>query len=522
MKRVVSGGWARRLLLPALALALAGPAWAEEAPPADVAQPAPAATAAPVAAPPKGAPAVAVPVPAGAVPAEPAPASSPVPVQVDFRSALKAAADSSPDLEAARARVEGARWTTEQAWTANNPTLGLEAVYTRLNREVAASLGGRSFVVSPQDSYKATLVLRQALATFGRLHYGVLAGQMAERAAREEYRQVLADELANTADSYLAALLAEEEVLISQQRLTTREAALRDAKALFEAGTVARFDVLRVQSEATRARQQLIEARNLQKLAEARLASRMGLPSGTDLALAPVSFDNPPPAEMQSAMEQALARRPEIQALVWGLEAARARVGLAESQDNPTLGLQSQVYGQTSAGMSPGEQWVTGLALNFPLYDGGASRAQAGQAREAVHALAAGLDGARRAVRLDVENSFLNLVSRWERIGQARQGLEEATAAARVAQVRYAAGLSTSTELLDAQTSLVQAQQALAAARYGYLGAAVSWNRAVSGEYPVEVPGPLLPGDPEPQIAPSLHPPALSSGLKPAAAEAGP
>ncbi len=450
-----------------------------------------------------------IPVAPGEAPAAAAVGSPHEPVKVDFRGALKAAVESSPELEAARARVEGARWTTEEARSAGNPTVGIEGTYTRLDREVATSLSGRSFVVSPQDSYKAALVLRQAVATFGRLHYAVLAGQMAERAALEEYRGLLANELASSANIYLVALLAEEEVTIAQQRLESREAALRDAEALFEAGTVARFDVLRVRSEATRARQQLLEAQNAQQVAEARLASRMGLPPGSDLVLDPVPFDTPPPAEMDLAMQQALARRPEVQALLWGLEAARARIGLAESQDNPTVALQSQFTSQTSAGMSPGHQWVTGVVLNLPLYDGGAARAQAGQAREAVRGLAANLEAVRRAVRLDVEDSFLNLASRWQRIAQARIGLEEATEAARVAEVRYSAGLSTSTELLDAQTALVSARQALLAARYGYLGAAVSWNRAISGEFPVEPPGPLLlpPGDQE-DLAPVLLPPA--------------
>lgn len=480
MNRTWCRGLVGRLVLPVLAaLALVGPAAAEPTP---------------------AAPGEASAAMAGSVQET---------VKVDFRAALKAAVDSSPELQAARARAEGARWSTEEARSAGNPTLGIEGTYTRLDREVAASLSGPNFVVSPQDSYRAALVLRQAVATFGRLHYAVLAGQMAERAALEEYRGLLADELASAADTYLVALLAEEEVTIAEQRLESRQAALRDAEALFEAGTVARFDVLRVRSEATRARQQLIEARNAQQVSRARLASRMGLPPGTDLVLEPVPFETPPPAEMEEAMRQALSFRPEIQAVLWGLESARARIGLAESQDNPTVALQSQFTSQTAAGMSPGYQWVTGVVLNMPLYDGGATRARAGQAREAVRALEANLEAVRRGVRLDVENSFLNLASRWERISQARQGLEEATEAARVAEVRYGAGLSTSTELLDAQTALVSARQALLAARYGYLGAAVSWNRAISGEFPVEVPGPLqvFEGhlDSRP---PGLHPPA--------------
>ena len=477
----VHGGLVRCFFLSIVGLALLGPAAAGGTPPPSTA--------------------TVTPTPGASTP-------TPTPMPVDFRSALKTAVDSSPELEGARSRVESARWATEQARSAGNPTLGLDGSYTHLSPEVAASLAGRQLVISPAESYKASLTLRLAVATFGRLHYSVLAGQMAERAALEEYRQLLANELATTADAYLVALLAREEVAISVQRLAARKAALGDSEALFEAGSVAKFDVLRVRSEATRARQLLTEARNAQQVAEARLASRMGQPPGTRLSLAPVDLDSPPPAEMKQAMEQALAQRPEILALNWAIEAARARLGLAESQDNPTLSLQSQLNSLTPTGMSPAQQWITGVVLSIPFYDGGAARAQAGQAREAMRGLRASLEGARRAVRLDVESSFLNLVSRWERIDQARQGLEEAAEAARVAEVRYAAGLSTSTELLDAQTALVQAQQALATARYGYLGAAVSWNRAISGEYPVEVPGPLLPPEASFNKAPTLLPPA--------------
>jgi len=180
MNRTWCRGLVGRLVLPVLAgLALLGPASAEPIPP---------------------------------VPAE-ASASATVgsphePLRVDFRGALKAAVDSSPELEASRAQVESARWTTEEARSAGNPTVGIEGTYTRLDREVATTLSGRSFVVSPQDSYRAALVLRQAVATFGRLHYAVLAGQMAERAALEEYRSLLANELASSANIYLVALLA--------------------------------------------------------------------------------------------------------------------------------------------------------------------------------------------------------------------------------------------------------------------------------------------------------------------------
>lgn len=418
---------------------------------------------------------------------------------ISFLQALRMGVAYSPELEAARARYEQGCWQTEYARTGGNPKVNFSSNVTYILPEVSMNLGGMKITTVNSLDWDFGLTITQAIATFGRLHYSVLASQLAEKAAMESYRQALESEMVQTASAYVKCMLAKEEVVIAEHHLEARKAALKDAEALFEAGTAAKYDVLRYRSEATAARQSVIEAKSALAQAKAALCSRLGMRPGTPFELAPIDVNKIIPSDMSgkinlaASIEDALNRRPELAILRWTREAAEARCNLVKSTNNPTLALQSQVNNGRGSAMSPWTTWATSLVLQVPLYDGGERHAQLGEVREAIREIDAGIESAERAIRLDVETTYYTLQSTWLRISQARVGLEQAEEAERVAEVRYKAGLSTSTELLDAQTALVDAQQSLAIASHSYLLCVLSWVRATSGAYPIQVPGPLDP-----------------------------
>ena len=413
-----------------------------------------------------------------------------------LRDAMRMAMKNSPALDAARAAYRQAKGATEEAYTAGNPTVNLSAGYTFTVPELSADMGGEKISVGFQHNYNASLAIKQVISTFGRLHYSVLASQMAEYSALEQYRQALEAQLAATANKYLNVLLAQESVVIAAQQLDAQKSSLRQAEDLYKGGTAARFDVLSVRSATTSAELTLIEAKNALRLAKAALCSDMGLPIGTEFNVAPFAWEKIPDNvvstyDLEESVLGALERRPEVKATQWAKEAAEARLELSRNNRNPSLALQSTVSNTRATAMSHSTMWVTSLVLSVPIYDGGVESAQTKQLQAAVEQLDANLENVRRGVRLDVEQCYYNLNSRWERIVQARVGLEQAEEAYRVAEVRYGAGLSTPTELLESQSSLVAAKRSLATAKYSYLGANVDWMLATSGAYPFEVVGPL-------------------------------
>lgn len=413
-----------------------------------------------------------------------------------LREAMRMAMKNSPALDSARAAYRQAKGATEEAYTAGNPTVNLSAGYTFTVPELSADMGGEKISVGFQHNYNASLAIKQVISTFGRLHYSVLASQMAEYSALEQYRQALEAQLATTANKYLNVLLAQESVVIAAQQLEAQKSSLRQAEDLYKGGTAAKFDVLSVRSAATSAELTLIEAKNALRLTKAALCSDMGLPIGTDFNVAPFTWEKIPDNvvstyDLEESVLGALERRPEVKATQWAKEAAEARLELSRNNRNPSLALQSTVSNTRATAMSHSTMWVTSLVLSVPIYDGGVESAQTKQLQAAVEQLEANLENVRRGVRLDVEQCYYNLNSRWERIVQARVGLEQAEEAYRVAEVRYGAGLSTPTELLESQSALVAAKRSLATAKYSYLGANVDWMLATSGAYPFEVVGPL-------------------------------
>ncbi|MBQ7503510.1 TolC family protein [bacterium] len=413
-----------------------------------------------------------------------------------MHQAIDIAVKNSPELRAARAAYEQAKGGTEEAYTAGSPKVDFTAGYIFTVPEAKASMGEQTIVIGHQHNYSLGLSLTQVISTFGRLHYSVLASQMNEYMALEQYRQALEAKWASAANRYLNVLLAKEAVVIAMEQLSLREASLKQAQDLEAGGMVAHFDVLTMQAAKASADVTLIEAKNALRLARAALCSEMGLPADAEFNLV-IPDRNKIPKDavknynLRQSVEEAYVRRPEVQALRWAEEAARARLEVSRNSRNPTLALNSEVSNTRSSSMASGTTWVTSIVFAVPIYDAGTEKAQSKQLEAALEQIDANLESAKRGVRLDVEQCYYNLDSRWQRLEQAKITLEQSEEAYRVAEIRYGAGLSTTTELLDAQSTLVAAKRGVATAMYSYLGANIDWALATSGAYPAPPVGPI-------------------------------
>ena len=146
-------------------------------------------------------------------------------------------------------------------------------------------------------------------------------------------------------------------------------------------------------------------------------------------------------------------------------------------------------YDGINTGANYDPTWETGLQLTWSLFDGGAARNAARQARAQAEILRAQLDGQVRQVALDVATAYAQLQQLWPQIDLARKSLDKAKETLEVAQLRFKAGLSSGIELLTAQDTLASARTSLAQAEANYRLAQINWRRAVSADSPVQMPG---------------------------------
>ncbi len=115
------------------------------------------------------------------------------------------------------------------------------------------------------------------------------------------------------------------------------------------------------------------------------------------------------------------------------------------------------------------DSWDVSVNASWTLWDGGRTRAERADAAAQVRVAEARLSDFDRQVTFEVRQRQLELESSLAAIGAAAEGVRAAAEARRVVAERFTAGVVTNTEVLDAQTALLQAElertRALASAR---------------------------------------------------------
>jgi outer membrane protein len=104
------------------------------------------------------------------------------------------------------------------------------------------------------------------------------------------------------------------------------------------------------------------------------------------------------------------------------------------------------------------DSWDVGVNVSWSLWDGGRTRAELAEATALATATRERLAEFDQALTLEVKQRSLDLAAAHAQIRAAGEGVRSAAEARRVVDERFAAGVATSTELLDAQVALLEAE----------------------------------------------------------------
>ena len=129
----------------------------------------------------------------------------------------------------------------------------------------------------------------------GLLREAVRQAQFLEVAQRIDINRTRNQIVLDTKTAFYAVLRQQGLLTVAQETLRNSEDRLRDAQIKFAAGTVAQFDVIRAQTDANNARQQVIASQANVDSALGNLNSNMGLNIDTMLSITSVNAVLDPP-----------------------------------------------------------------------------------------------------------------------------------------------------------------------------------------------------------------------------------
>lgn len=390
----------------------------------------------------------------------------------------------SPGLRIAEEEYRRAGGALTSARGARHLNLGINASYQRFDKVETATFGEppnqQTVKLGQLSARHATATLAQPIDISGELGAAVSAAEYQRRAALYDFEANRQQLLLNVRQSYYALLQAREQQRVAEESVGRYKELLRLANVRLEAGSAPKFDVLRAQTDLANAEQTQISAVNSVRLAEAQLASVMGVSLPSPVFLQAPSGKPGALPEMEKLIEQGLTGRPEAEADEASVEAARKGIKVARRSLAPSLRIAFNYNYSGNTTLFQPRKFTSDVlvSLTLPIFDGGVTKGQIEQARASLESAQAAADQTGLTIRLDVEQAYVSIQNAEKRLSTAETTLAQAEEALRLAQVRYEAGVGTPSEITDAEVALTQAQTNVVNARYDVLLAYARLARA--------------------------------------------
>lgn len=299
------------------------------------------------------------------------------------------------------------------------------------------------------------------------------------QASQLDYLDVRERTIRQVAGFYLQAESAAAQVKAAESRVDTAQALYALAEKQHGAGVATGVDVLRAQVTLANEQQNLVEARNAAEQALLSLERSIGLDPGAPVVLAETLQFRPfaPPA-VDAAVAQALAARPDVQALETQRQAIADQQAANRARYLPQLGIDGN-YGGIGRTLGDLRQTISlSATLRFTLFDNDRSGERT-QIDSRLESLDAQLADLRRAIAQDVRSALLDLQTAAQAVSVARQGEDLADRELKLARDRFRAGVTDNVEVVTAQDSLARAQQNYIFALTQHVDAKIALARAL-------------------------------------------
>ncbi len=355
------------------------------------------------------------------------------------------------------------------------PVVETEARYKRYTRKETVG----TFVLQPSNSKRYKVGVTQHVYSGGRATSYYRRAKHDYRSEKYGFEDTRQRVVMDASIAFYDHLNAQQKYEVKRASLQRAQEQLRVAVRRYELGVGIRADVLR---------------------GEAELASK-----GVDLQKAMAEYDNtlanfrrltgfeglftisgdyrPSTVDMkvEELIKLALKKRRDYLGKKAREESAKEGIKYAKSNFMPYLDLEgSYIYDDQDPASSifTTHSAYGMLTFTLPVFEGGLRRAELKQARSRRRKADLERLGARRDVELEVRRAYTDLYSALTIVRLSEKELDFAAENYRMVFGRFRLGLASSTEVIDAETTLISAEIGIYSARDGYELAVLELKRS--------------------------------------------
>jgi NodT family efflux transporter outer membrane factor (OMF) lipoprotein len=404
---------------------------------------------------------------------------------------IEEALRTSVDVDAAEARVTGARAARRVSSFDLGPTVTAVGSATR-QRSSMAQVPGLTSQLPQRDLYDVGFDASWEVDVFRRVNRTVTAYSTLAASAEHSLADVQVTLAAEVARTYFELRGAEQQLAVARRNAEVQRKTVSLTEDRLTAGRGTAFDTERAKSvfQLTLAAIPAIEA---QIAADRnRIATLVGRAPNTLPAdwLGRGALPSLPDTVRIGSPQQLVRRRPDVLGAERQLAAQSLFVSAAQADYLPKISLAASAgYAATSfdsLSRRGTSRIVAGPVITFPLLDLGRVKARVNVAHAREDEAKAQYNATVLRAVEETETSLVTYDRSHARVGLLGEAVRASTRAFELAQQRFEAGLTDFLQVLDAQRTLLDAENQLAQAHTAAATALVSVYKATGGTWPIK------------------------------------
>ena len=373
-------------------------------------------------------------------------------------------------LKINQAKIEEATAAAKEAVEKRLPDAKASASYLRVNavnvdlktKNNSGGGGTTPPVEQPKVSQALYGLVNVSLPIYtgGKIRYGIESSKFLEKAAMLDSESDKDEVIQNTIEAFANLFKAKTAVRLVQENLNEAQLRTKELTNMEKNGLLARNDLLKAQLRESNMEYNLSDAENSLQLANVNMNLMLGLPTTMELVLDTSGLgkkeDN---RVLDDFLNAARVNRKDIAAVDLRKKAAESGVKSAKGDLYPSLALTGGYIGLDIPDfLSIPAAMNVGVGVSYNIGSLWKNKAKVQQAEARVKQLTFTEAMMDDNMQLDVNKSYLSLMTNRKQIQVSAKAVEQAEENYRIVKNKFDNSLATTTDLLDADIAQLQAR----------------------------------------------------------------
>jgi len=278
---------------------------------------------------------------------------------------------------------------------------------------------------------------------------------------------------------------AEKLTEMLRENIKGLEKHLKDTEEFLKNGLATRNDFLKLKVRVSETRTKLIEAENGLEIARAVYNKNLGYPLDQKTEIVVENLDEiSKNYDYSTILEESINSRSELVSSKYQLLAAEEKITAAKSTWFPQIAAFGsynylKVDGTKLLNNDWANFWMVGLSVKWDIWDWWKTSSLAEQAEQQYSQIELSKQMLKENIEIEVYKNYLNMKSEASKVDVSKLRVESAEENYRIINDKYETQLATSTELIDADSELLDAKTKLITSYINYKIAKVYLEKSI-------------------------------------------